>query len=340
MLNAHRRRVLTSDKSESKNIPEFDLKMIQNDISKILIKELYKFRYQLSGKSDINELISEYNWDSKQVWKIINHLESHNWIRCWSSAGKYTLTGIGSVNSFAFGLLNKNEVENEFNERKRIVQVLVNKYETSSRLIAYKREEFLPDIDRLEKDIAVFVGDLRDLGYMMPSELRLTEFGYQNYLREKEWDHLLTSFDVVKALNPNKRGKDFELIISSIIKLNGWQVDHSVKNSNEENDLIIYLLRESYLIEVKWLKNPVQATFVRDLVTKLSNRTGMRGIFFSMSGYTKGALEQVNEQLSNELIYLFGPNDILSLMTREKLFDQLLTEKHKIIQSSKKADWS
>lgn len=62
-----------------------------------ILRELYLFRNARTGEPDVREIGRKNGWSQEELWDAINRLESLGWIRCWSSEGKYTVTGLGAI---------------------------------------------------------------------------------------------------------------------------------------------------------------------------------------------------------------------------------------------------
>ena len=101
-------------------------------------------------------------------------------------------------------------------------------------------------------------------------------------------------------------------------------------------DVIVYKEREYYLVECKWEKSHIQADVIRELYGKLGNRIDMKGIAVSMSGFTKGAIEQAEEYVGQRIILLFGPKDVRTMTNGQTSFDELLNLKYKELIMRKK----
>jgi hypothetical protein len=93
-------------------------------------------------------------------------------------------------------------------------------------------------------------------------------------------------------------------------------------------DVMVHRQREFYLLESKWEKDPIEAAVIRELHGKLSNRVDVRGIVVSMSSFTSGAIQQVQDYASSRVIFLFGPGDVDKLVSGQALFEDLLDEKY------------
>jgi len=145
------------------------------------------------------------------------------------------------------------------------------------------------------------------------------------------------SFERISRMEPQPRGNAFQRLFAEIAQRHGWSQQVSVRTSHEEMDVIINREREIYLVECKWEREPIQARIVRELHGKLSSRADVRGIIVSMSGFSQGAIRQVEDYAGDRAILLFGPEDVRSMVFNQVAFDELLNEKHAALMMQRKA---
>jgi hypothetical protein len=127
---------------------------------------------------------------------------------------------------------------------------------------------------------------------------------------------------------PHSRGREFQDFFGRLALREGWNVDVSVKTSNEEFDVVIYRVHEFFLVECKWENKPIEAHVIRDFFAKLELREGVIGIIVSMSGFTAGSLEEVRDRMGRRAILLFGPEDIGAIVIGNQKLNDLIHEKH------------
>lgn len=139
--------------------------IINHAITRVLLKELYNFRYFNSGESDINILIKSYDWDEKDVNKIISHLESIEWITLYNVEGKYTLTGVSGNECEKLGFVEKEKTQKHKEERESLLKFI---YKHKSQKINYKYSsvDLAKDYGRDIKDVGVYIADILELGYV------------------------------------------------------------------------------------------------------------------------------------------------------------------------------
>ena len=98
--------------------------------------------------------------------------------------------------------------------------------------------------------------------------------------------------------------------------------------------------REYYLLECKWEKEPIEAGVIRELLGKLGNRVGVDGIVMSMSGFSKGAVEQTETYAGQRVILLFGEEGIKKLVYGPERFTDLLNIKYRQLATKRKAEFT
>jgi hypothetical protein len=134
-------------------------------------------------------------------------------------------------------------------------------------------------------------------------------------------------FERLSEMSPQAKGRALQKLIAKIVERDGWPQLEGARTSHEEMDVVIFRPPDYYVIECKWVKDPVEANVIRELIGKVGNRAGVRGIVVSMSGFTKGAIEQVEDHSNTRAILLFGPENVRSLVYGQSTFDELLDGK-------------
>jgi len=136
-------------------------------------------------------------------------------------------------------------------------------------------------------------------------------------------------FDRIASLAPQPRGREFQKLFARVIdELDSWLQEEGVRTPYEEIDVVVNREREYYLVECKWEQYGIGASVVRGFYGKLTNRANVQGIIVSMSGFTKGAVDEVKKKVSDRIILLFGPWDVCSIIFSGNSFDKLLNEKY------------
>lgn len=143
----------------------------------------------------------------------------------------------------------------------------------------------------------------------------------------------------ISASPPQLRGREFQSLMFREFELLLWAPEESVKTAYEEIDLIIHRRLKFYLVECKWENKPVGVEPINHLLGKIRKRSGADGIFMSMSGFTRGAVQSVEDSLSEKLMLLFGKHDIDELFEEFTGFENLIEEKTREMISRRKAIW-
>lgn len=134
--------------------------------------------------------------------------------------------------------------------------------------------------------------------------------------------------------NPHERGKLLEEVLNRFFKSNGILVRDNFKRVSEygngvieQVDGIIELDGEVYLVEMKWLNEPVGVGDVSHHLVRIFNRSASRGIFISYSGYTDPAIETCKDSLGQLVVSLCTVEEFVLLMERGDSVEKFLKEK-------------
>lgn len=83
---------------------------------------------------------------------------------------------------------------------------------------------------------------------------------------------------------------------------------------------------------MKWWKEALSSRDVSQHMMRLYQRSDVRGIFISASGYTNAAVIDIQKALNQKIIVLFTVKDIVLLLEQEHSFEYLLKSKVEAIQ--------
>jgi hypothetical protein len=83
-----------------------------------------------------------------------------------------------------------------------------------------------------------------------------------------------------------------------------------------------------YEVEAKWYEIHKTYSTLDQLTPQHRGKefTSVRGIFASMSGFTRGANTAAEELMNLRELLLFGPSDIKQLIERRERFSDILTK--------------
>lgn len=304
-----------------------------DEIQNTILANLYLQYFDKGGNSNLYELSEEFDIEDIKYENLLSKMEHEGLIRPRTLGGNYQITPDGILWSEKQGFLPSDLVSQNAAIRTKLLLSLAEVYETKGLHSALIYEPLA-----LEEKIESYqlVMNLQILEYFGCAEMvafgtaRITNTGMAAVEKYREEVALADRLEIIRAMEPHSRGRAFQSLIATIALREGWEKEESVKTSNEEMDVIIDKGREFYLIECKWEKDPVEAAAIRELFGKLGNRVDVKGIFVSMSGFSKGAIEQVISYANQKMILLYGPKDVAKLVDQNHQFDILLDQKYKM----------
>ncbi|URQ85562.1 restriction endonuclease [Pseudoalteromonas sp. SCSIO 43088] len=126
------------------------------------------------------------------------------------------------------------------------------------------------------------------------------------------------------------RGFAFENILNACLQADGLEPRSGYKTEGEQIDGSFFLDGSVFLLEAKWHKDPLPASSIYQFKGKVDGKLfGTLGIFISMSGYSKDAVDALTLGKSLNIV-LFGKEDIDSAILGERGFKSILKSKLRI----------
>ncbi|MFT4805326.1 MAG: hypothetical protein ACI9YE_002542 [Psychroserpens sp.] len=127
-----------------------------------------------------------------------------------------------------------------------------------------------------------------------------------------------------------KRGFVFETILKECLKVEGLEPRSGYKTDGEQIDGSFFLDGSVFLLEAKWHKDPLPASSIYQFKGKVDGKLfGTLGIFISMSGYSKDAVDALTLGKSINVI-LFGKEDLDAAILGSRGFKSVLKSKLRI----------
>ena len=141
--------------------------------------------------------------------------------------------------------------------------------------------------------------------------------------------------------NAQRRGLQLEKVLNELFDSAGILVRENFRRLPdpgqgviEQIDGVIQFDGHIYLVEMKWLKDPVSVEKISQHLVRVFNHPSSRGIFISYSEYTAPAIATCRESLNNQVvIVLCTIEEFVRLLEKEaNLKDFLITKiQHSIV---------
>ncbi len=96
----------------------------------------------------------------------------------------------------------------------------------------------------------------------------------------------------------------------------------------EQIDGVIEFKGHIYLVEMKWVKDPVGVEKLGPHLVRLFGRDGARALFIAANGYADTAIAQCREALDKKVIALINLNEIVMMLEAERSLGELYSGPH------------
>lgn len=133
---------------------------------------------------------------------------------------------------------------------------------------------------------------------------------------------------------PQRRGKLLEGVLNDLFRAHGILVKEDFKRHDpsgsvvvEQIDGVVEFDGNIYLVEMKWLKDPVGVAELATHMVRLFSRDGVRGIFISNSEFASSAVAECVTHSANKTMVLCTLREIVMLLIHERDLTALLREK-------------
>lgn len=142
---------------------------------------------------------------------------------------------------------------------------------------------------------------------------------------------------------PQKRGKLLEGVLNDLFRAYGIHVKEDFKRHDpggtlvvEQIDGIIEFEGHIYLVEMKWLKDPVGVNDLSSHFLRLFARPDVRGLFISNSDFAGTSIAECITHAANKTMVLSSVREIVMLLMSERDFVQMLRAKARAAVLEKK----
>jgi Restriction endonuclease len=279
------------------------------------------------GLHDVRETIKA---DEQLFEQVVADLYNRGLIHPHAAGWYYRITPHGIFSAEENGIVADDVAETNRDVRHRILVYLTEAHEAERHHYGRPYEQIATD---LELELSVVRPNLlllTDIHYVQApgsGAFRISGDGLQAVAEWRRKTAIAQEFENLSQMLPQARGREFQRLFAGQIGQEGWEQREGARTSNEEMDVVLYKDHIYYVVECKWLGKAVGAAVVRELFGKLGNRSGVRGIVVSMSGFAKGAIKEVEDKAGQATILLFGPEDTRSIFHFEATFGDLLKQK-------------
>ena len=310
---------------------------IEHDI----LAALYEEWDQSDDGVNLFALCNQKGWNQIAFEKVLSRLENDGYIKC-SGLSFFEITPDGVIKTEEDLIVSMDQCKGNIEARDKLLDGLFDIYDDAG-----------PDNDCTYEDLSIKTGVeesqvlkqlevLKKIGYLDEEEVgcfRLSNSGITKMEEIQSQRKNADEFVRISEMEPHSRGRVLQKYLAKILEHEGWSQIEGARTSNEEIDVVLFRDREYYLIECKWEKEPTENSDILKFSGNLINRADVRGIFVSMSGFSKGSEKQIHDFANIRIILLFGPEDINSITYRRAKFDDLLNEKYRELTVYKKVLW-
>lgn len=134
--------------------------------------------------------------------------------------------------------------------------------------------------------------------------------------------------------DPHARGLAAEDVFNRLFAVYDILVRESFRRTSEKSgrvleqiDGVIELDGQIYLVEVKWLAEPVGVEDVSRHLVRIFSRDSSRGIFISVTNYTEGSIHTCRDALAKAVVVLCSVEEIVYLLEQEGDLTKFLKRK-------------
>ncbi|MGH3426540.1 MAG: restriction endonuclease [Mycobacteriales bacterium] len=134
--------------------------------------------------------------------------------------------------------------------------------------------------------------------------------------------------------DPHERGKALEGVLNDLFDAGGILVeeafvvhDENGRRAVEQIDGAIRLDGHIYLVEMKWLKDPVGPHDAAQHLVRVHSRAEARGLFIAASRFTDAAVDQHRGALPSRVVVMCGLDEIVRLLELQADVGRLVRDK-------------
>jgi hypothetical protein len=139
---------------------------------------------------------------------------------------------------------------------------------------------------------------------------------------------------------PKTRPKEFELLLQKLFRLSGFDAERDPPIARpRQTDLLARRAEQLYLLEAKWQRDPIDINDLDSFHARLLRAPrGTIGCFFSMSAYTRPAIDGATRLRSTELggheVLLFDPSEVAALFGGRRRLNEAISTKLRLLREA------
>lgn len=202
-------------------------------------------------------------------------------------------------------------------------------------------DEMVLDLDMDRETAGLNIELLCSLGYAEREGIflfRISRLGESTVASHMLKVDLAARFRALEDLaDKSKRGHDLEDLISELADRQGFVVVPRARSLGEENDVMLSLASEHWLVSCKWEAGPAKSAYVDEVRIRVAKRPGTVGVLVSMSGFSREAVAEAASNTSLGLVLLISKADVDVLFTGEEALLEMLREKRRVLVSYRQA---
>lgn len=133
---------------------------------------------------------------------------------------------------------------------------------------------------------------------------------------------------------PQERGKLLESVLNDLFKVYEISIREDFKRVDadgagviEQIDGVIEFKGQIYLVEMKWLKDPIGVDRIGQHLVRLFNRDGARALFIAANGYADTTLVECKEALDKKIIALMNLDELVMMLDAHRSLTEMLDAK-------------
>lgn len=304
--------------------------MSLTEIEREIIFATYNAYFEGAPSASLREVRERTNTEETLFSRIVRKLQDEELIKPHALGMHFKITPKGVLFCENNKIASPESIDENQRARTQMLGHLALVYEDDAKDNRVYYEQLATGLQISAKVVRTNLLLLRDLDYIDATGgglFQITKRGMQSVSDWRRKVNIVTEFERISQLKPQPRGRALQKLFAQIAEMNGWEQEEGARTSHEEIDVMIHREDSYYLIECKWERAAIEAAVVRELHGKLSNRTAVRGIIVSMSGFSAGAEQQAKDFSGQSAILFYGFEDVKGIVNQKTDFNEILRTK-------------